>query len=149
MHVLAIDVGSYSVKYISSFVDKRKVSHGEMSEIVLHDYMDDHADLTTVEAQASIVQEIIDSNARPDTRVLFQADNELMTTRFLTMPVKSKKKAELMLPFQLEEDIPFALSEIHYGYRMEPAKTQHFALVGLLRENTFETYYNTFKEKNA
>ena len=54
-----------------------------------------------------------------------------------------------MLPFQLEEDIPFALSEIHYAYRMEPAKTQHFALVGLVRETTFETYYNTYKEKNA
>ncbi|MBA2404799.1 MAG: pilus assembly protein PilM, partial [Bdellovibrionales bacterium] len=35
------------------------------------------------------------------------------------------------------------------GYRMEPAKTQHFALVALLRESTFETYYNIFKEKNA
>jgi general secretion pathway protein L len=149
MHVLAIDVGSYSVKYISSFVEKRRVNHVEMSEIILRDYMNDHPDLITLDAQATIVQEIIDSTARPDTRVIFQVDNEMLTTRFLTLPVKSKKKAELMLPFQLEEDIPFALSEIHYGYRMEAAKTQHFALVGLLRENSFETYYNTFKEKNA
>ena len=149
MHVLAIDVGSYSVKYISSFVDKRKVNHVEMSEIILRDYMNDHPELTQVDAQASIVQEIMDSTARPDSRVIFQADNELMTTRFLTLPVKSKKKAELMLPFQLEEDIPFALSEIHYGYRMEPAKTQFFALVGLIRESTFETYYNAYKDKNA
>lgn len=149
MHVLAIDVGSYSVKYISSFVDKRKVNHVEMSEIILRDYMNDHPDLIILDAQATIVQEIIDSTARPDTRVIFQADNELLTTRFLTLPVKSKKKAEMMLPFQLEEDIPFALSEIHFGYRMEPAKTQHFALVGLLRESTFETFYNAFKDKNA
>lgn len=149
MHVLAIDVGSYSVKYISSFVEKRRVNHVEMSEIILRDYMTDHPDMTTAEAQATIVQEIMDSTVRADTRVLFQADNELMTTRFLTLPVKSKKKAELMLPFQLEEDIPFALSEIHYAYRMEPAKTQYFALVGLIRESTFETYYNTFKDKDA
>lgn len=149
MHVLVIDVGSYSVKYISSFVDKRKVNHVEMSEIIIRDFMNDHQDLVTLEAQATIVQEIIDSIARPESRVIFQADNELLTTRFLTLPVKSKKKAEMMLPFQLEEDIPFALSEIHYGYRMEPAKTQHFALVGLLRESTFETYYNAYKEKNA
>lgn len=149
MHVLAIDVGSYSVKYISSFVEKRKVNHVEMSEIILRDYMNDHPELSQADAQATIVQEIIDSTARPDSRVLFQVDNELMTTRFLTLPVKSKKKADLMLPFQLEEDIPFALSEIHYGYRMEPAKTQHFALVGLLRESLFETYYNLYKDKNA
>ena len=149
MHVLAIDVGSYSVKYISSFVEKRKVNHVEMSEIILRDYMSDHPELNTLNAQSTIVQEIIDSTARPDTRVIFQTDNEMMTTRFLTLPVKSKKKAELMLPFQLEEDIPFALSEIHYGYRIEPAKTQHFALVGLIRENDFETYYNAFKDKNS
>lgn len=149
MHVLAIDVGSYSVKYISSFVDKRKVNHVEMSEIILRDFMNDHPDLIILDAQATIVQEIIDSTARADTRIIFQAENELLTTRFLTLPVKSKKKAELMLPFQLEEDIPFALSEIHYGYRMEPSKTQHFALVGLMRESAFETYYNAYKDKNA
>lgn len=149
MHVLAIDVGSYSVKYISSFVDKRKVNHVEMSEIIVRDYMSDHTELSTLDAHVAIVQDIIDTTARADTRIIFQADNEMLTTRFLTLPVKSKKKAELMLPFQLEEDIPFALSEIHYAYRMEPAKTQHFALVDLLRESTFETYYNAYKEKNA
>ena len=149
MHVLAIDVGSYSVKYISSFVDKRKVNHVEMSEIILNDFMSDHPDLIILDAQATIVQEIIDSTARPDTRVIFQTENEMLTTRFLTLPVKSKKKAELMLPFQLEEDIPFALSEIHYGHRMEPAKTQHYALISLLRGTDFDTFYNAFKEKHA
>ena len=149
MHVLAIDVGSYSVKYISSFVEKRRVNHVEMSEIILSDFMSDHPNLATVDAQATIVQEIIDSTARHDSRVIFQADNEMLTTRFLTLPVKSKKKAELMLPFQLEEDIPFALSEIHYAYRMELAKTQNFALVGLVREAAFESYYNAYKEKNS
>jgi len=149
MHILAIDVGSYSVKYISSFVEKRKVNHVEMSEIILRDYLNDHSDLALLDAQASIVQEIIDTTGRPDSRIIFQIDNELTTTRFLTLPVKNKKKAELMLPFQLEEDIPFALSEIQYGYRIEPAKTQHFALVGLVKESTFEVFYNLFKDKNA
>lgn len=149
MHVLAIDVGSYSVKYISSFVEKRKVSHVDMSEIILRDYQTDHPELSVHQAQASIIQEILDSNARPDTRVIYQVDNEMMTTRFLTLPVKNKKKAELMLPFQLEEDIPYALSEIHYAFRMEQSKTQNLALVGLLREDSFEGYYHSLREKSA
>jgi general secretion pathway protein L len=149
MHVLSIDVGTYSVKYISSFVEKRRVNHVEMSEVILHDYINDHPELNSLEAQATIVRELLDTIARPDTRVIFQANNEMLTNRFLTLPVKSKKKAELMLPFQLEEDIPFALSEIHYGHRMESAKTQHLALVSLVRETTFEAYYNTFRSKNA
>jgi general secretion pathway protein L len=148
MHVLAIDVGSYSVKYISSFVDKRKVSHVEMSEIIVRDYLADHEGLSFRDAQLAIVEEILGSVARPDTKVIYQADNEMMTTRFLILPVKSKKKAELMLPFQLEEDIPYALSEIHYAYRMEAQKTQHVAMVELAKEASFEEYFHLVREKN-
>jgi general secretion pathway protein L len=148
MHVLAIDVGSYSVKYLSSFVDRRKISHVEMSEIIVRDYMSDHPDLSLEESLNSIIQEIIDSNARPDTRIIYQADHQMMTTRFLTLPVKSKKKADLMLPFQLEEDIPYSLGEIHYAYRMESQKTQHTAMVELVRSNIFEPYYNALREKD-
>jgi general secretion pathway protein L len=149
MHVLAIDIGSYSVKYISTFVDRRRVGHVDMSEIIVKDYMDDHEGFSLVETQVGIVQEILDSVARADTRVIFQANNELMTTRYLTLPVKSKKKAELMLPFQLEEDIPYALSEIHYAYRMESQKNQFIAIAELARFSAFEEYFNSFREKSA
>lgn len=148
MHVLAIDVGSYSVKYISSFVDRRKISHVDMSEIIVRDYMADHPELTPEECINSIIHDIIDSVARPDTRIIYQADHSMMTTRFLTLPVKSKKKADLMLPFQLEEDIPYALSEIHYAYRMEGQKNQQSAIVELARSNIFEPYYNALRDKN-
>lgn len=149
MHVLAIDIGSYSVKYLSSFVDRRKISHVDMSEIVLRDYMADHPDLSFEDAQAAVIQDVIDTVARPDTKIIYQANHQIMTTRFLTLPVKSKKKAELMLPFQLEEDIPYALSEIHYAYKMEGQKTQHTALVELVRENVFEEFYNRLRDKNV
>ncbi len=148
MHILAIDVGSYSIKYLSSFVDRRKIAHADMSEIILQDYMADHPDLTREESVAAILQDVIDSTARPDTRIIYQADHHLMTTRFLTMPVKSKKKAELMLAFQLEEDIPYALNEIHYAYRIEGQKTQHTAMVELVRESVFEPYYNALRDRN-
>lgn len=148
MHVLAIDVGSFSVKYLSSFVDRRKISHVDMSEVIVRDFMVDHSDLTEAEAQAKIVQEIIDSTARPDTKIIYQVDHQMMTTRFLTLPVKSKKKADLMLPFQLEEDIPYALSEIHYAYKMESQKTQFTALVELIRNDLFENYYNARRDLN-
>lgn len=148
MHVLAIDAGSYSVKYLSSIVDRRKITHTEMSEIVLRDYMIDHPELSADESVNNIVRDILDNIAKPDTKIIFQSDPRMMTTRFLTLPVKSKKKAELMLPFQLEEDIPYTLSEIHYAYRMEGHKTQHTALIELARESVFENYYNSLREKN-
>jgi general secretion pathway protein L len=146
MHVLAIDIGTYSIKYVSSFVDKRKTNHLDMSEVVVRDFVEDHRGISLTDAQVMIVQQILESHARSDSRIIFQAYNEMMTTRFLNLPVKSKKKADLMLPFQLEEDIPYALSEIHFGYRLESAKTQHFALVGLAREEIFDSYYQNLKE---
>lgn len=148
MHVLAIDVGSYSVKYLSSFVDRRKINHVDMSEILVRDYMTDHPDLTQEDVFASIVQEVIDTVARPDTKIIYQIDNQMMTTRFLTLPVKSKKKADLMLPFQLEEDIPYPLSDIHYAYRLEGQKTQHTAMVELVSNSVFEPFYNMLRDKD-
>lgn len=149
MHVLAIDIGSYSVKYLSSFVDRRKISHVDMSEIILRDYMTDHPEFTRDEAIAEIVNQVIETVARQDTKIIYQADHQMLTTRFLTLPVKSKKKADLMLPFQLEEDIPYTLSDIHYSYRLESQKTQHTAMVELVRTNVFEEFYNRFRDKNV
>ncbi len=148
MHILAIDIGSYSIKYISSFVDRRKISHVDMSEVIISDYLEDHPSMPLREAQLNIVQDIIVNTTRPDSRVIFQADNEMMTTRFLELPVKNKKKADLMLPFQLEEDIPYALSEIHYAYRMEAQKNSQSALVELIREIDFEPYYTLLRERD-
>jgi general secretion pathway protein L len=148
MHILAIDAGSYSVKYLSTSVERKKIYHADMSEIVIRDYMADHKDLTPEEALNSIIQDIIDSNAKPDTRILYQADQRMMTTRFLTLPVKSKKKAELMLPFQLEEDIPFAMNDIHFAYRMEGQRNQHTALIELVKNAIFEPFYNLLRDKN-
>lgn len=148
MHILAIDAGSYSVKYLSSYVERKKIFHADMSEIVIRDYMSDHKDLTPEEALNSIIQDIIDLNARPDTRIIYQVDQRMMTTRFLTLPVKSKKKAELMLPFQLEEDIPFPMSDIHFAYRMEGQKSQHTALIELVKNAIFEPFYNPLRDKN-
>jgi general secretion pathway protein L len=148
MHILAIDAGSYSVKYLSSYVERKKIFHADMSEIVIRDYMSDHKDLTPEEALNSIIQDIIDLNTRPDTRIIYQVDQRMMTTRFLTLPVKSKKKAELMLPFQLEEDIPFPMSDIHFAYRMEGQKSQHTALIELVKNAIFEPFYNPLRDKN-
>lgn len=148
MHILAIDIGSYSIKYTSSFIDRRKISHVDMSEVIISDYLEDHPGMPVREAQLNIVQDILANTARPDSRVIYQVDEEMMTTRFLELPVKSKKKADLMLPFQLEEDIPYALSEIHYAYRLDGNKSTHSAMVELIRESDFEPYYNLLRERD-
>lgn len=148
MHVLSLDIGSYSVKYVSSLVERKSVTHLEMGEVIVKEFIHDHVGTSLEDAQTQITRELLETHARPDTKVIFQAPNEMITTRFLTLPVKSTKKASLMLPFQLEEDIPYSLSEIHYAYRMEGQKTQHLALVELARGSVFEDYYNRLREED-
>lgn len=141
MHILAIDLGNYSVKFISSDVERKKVQHLKMSEINIVDYQKEHDVGNFYEAQMMIAREILNEHKRSDTKVIFQAENEMMTSRSLQLPVKSKKKAELMLPFQLEEDLPYALSETHYAYRLDNNKSHYQAIVELAKQSTFNEYF--------
>lgn len=147
MHVLAIDAGSYSVKYISSFVDKRSATHLAADEYVLAQTMINNPDWESIEfASTEIIKRIIDEVARPDTRIILHASPEATTTRFLTLPVKSRKKAEMMIPFQLEEDIPYALHESHFSWSLETGKSQSLALVALTRDSEFRAFHERINQ---
>lgn len=147
MHVLAIDAGSYSVKFISSFIDKRSATHVEAEEYVIAQEMINNPSWETVEmASTELIKRIIDDVARPDTRIVLHASPEATTTRFLTLPVKSRKKAEMMIPFQLEEDIPYALHESHFSWSIETGKSQSLALVALTRDSEFRAFYDRINQ---
>lgn len=142
MHVLSIDAGAYSIKYLSSFLDKRHATHAEMREFPLAEALETHPEWGTLEETSMrLMERIVSEVARPDTRIILHVPPEMVTTRFLTLPVKNRKKAEAMIPFQLEEDIPFALSEAHYAWQMEIGRTQAIALVALTRETEFATFH--------
>src|SRR5690606_26824520 len=149
MHILAIDLGNYSVKFISSTVERKKVQHQKMSEIIIADYQKENQVEDFYDAQMMIAREIIDEYKKSDTKVIFQAENEMMTSRFLQLPVKSKKKAELMLPFQLEEDLPYPLSETHYSYRLDNQKTHFSAMVDLANQSLFDQYFSTIQKQRV
>lgn len=146
MHILAIDLGSYSVKFISSNVERKKVQHEKMSEIIIVDYQKENQIENFYDAQMMIAHEIIDQYKRIDTKIVFQAGNEMITSRFLQLPVKNKKKAELMLPFQLEEDLPYPLSETHYSYRLDNQKTHYSAMIDLAKQSTFDQYFSLLQK---
>ena len=146
MHILAIDLGNYSVKFISSHVERKKVQHQKMSEIIIADYQKENQIENFYEAQMRVVKDILDEYKQPDTKVIYQAENEIITSRFLQLPVKNKKKAELMLPFQLEEDLPYSLSETHYSYRLDNQKTHYSAIVELVKQTTFDDYFGLIQK---
>jgi general secretion pathway protein L len=150
MHVLAIDVGSYSVKIISSMLEKKRAQHLEMREVLIQDILDQHSYLSTVdEAGIKIIQDAIAELARPETKIITNLPYHYVTTRFLTLPVKTRKKADMMVPFQLEENIPYSLNEVHYGYRLDVQKSQTLVLACLAKLSSFEQYFERMKQGNA
>ncbi len=142
MHVLAIDPGTYSIKFIASVMERKRCTHLTMREYVIREAMEENPHWESAEvATRELILRIVDEHARPDSRIVIHVPPESVTTRFLTLPVKNRKKAEMMIPFQLEEDIPFSLNESHFAWCLEVHRTQAVALVALLRDSEFAAFY--------
>lgn len=143
MHLVSIDIGSYSIKFLHSYVEKKKITHQSWRENVTNNY--ETGIVVSDERKLQIVKEFLDTMPQ-DARIIFQCPNKLLTTRFLTLPVKQRKKAELMVPFQLEEDIPFPLSETHYSFKVQTLKNNSKSLVSICKKDEFAEYFEHIKK---
>ncbi len=63
-----------------------------------------------------------------ETLFIFQTPVELLSNRFKIIPVKSQKKARQIIPFQLEEDIPYSIAEIHLNSQLDKVESGHRAI---------------------
>ena len=149
MNVLSIDVGSYSIKYFESILDKKRLQHVAASEVLISEILENHPEISTFEEAGLIgLIQIVQERAKPDSKIICHVPSHFVTTRFLTLPVKSAKKAEMMVPFQLEEDIPFSLNECHVAFKVEVQKSQSLALVGVTKLPEIEPYIEKLKSQN-
>ncbi len=142
MHITALDIGTYSIKLVESYSDKKKVYTQKLKEIVIDQVRNQFSDeLTEDELRKEIIREIVQS-IRKETKFITIIPNQYLTSRFLTLPVKNKKKAELMIPFQLEEDLPFTLAQTHIGTYIETTGNVSHAQVSVAGLNHFQTLYD-------
>ncbi len=71
-----------------------------------------------------------------------------LTTRFIRLPVVGKKKVDMMLPFQLEESIPFSMSKAHFTTNLHKLSKQTDVIANIVKRDEFELMYQTLtKEK--
>ncbi len=152
MHILAIDLGHYSVKFLQSQVDKKNVNHYMQSEIVLdndeqfHDINPQNLFFKQVEIIKSY---LIENNINANVKIILNVPNSILTTRNLVIPIKNKKKALQMIPFQLEEDIPFSITEAHWGARLQVDKDVTNALLTVVKNNEFRPFYDLITGLNV
>lgn len=147
MHIISIDIGTYSVKFLESKIEKKQVTHFGMREIVLSQFKEQYPELETEELQLKIIEKYL-SEVEDEVKIIYQVSNNILTNRFLDLPLKNKKKAELMIPFQLEEDIPFLLKDIHRAHTIISEGDKCHALVSFSKMDDFESFFEKISNKS-
>jgi general secretion pathway protein L len=142
MNTISIDVGTYSLKILVSKLERSKLSHQQFLEIPL-DY--DQIDVTDPHGlwtlQLDTIAEFL-KEINEEYRLVFNAPMDMMTFRMTSLPVNSLKKAQMMLPFKVEEDLPFSMSEAHYDALYKVGKTETKAFVAMALNRHYEEFYH-------
>jgi len=114
LKLLVIDLGSYSVKFTEYKTDKKSLHIESCNEVIIGQLKDQfHPDTGILDIQLEIVEGYI-NHEHYDGKLIYQIPQSFLTTRFVQVPVSNRKKAEMMIPFQLEENIPFQLHKCHF-----------------------------------
>jgi general secretion pathway protein L len=168
MKLICYDIGSYSLKKAEYIEDKnllREISwhefhvKGPSSEIQSTDLPETQNDELNPPSQEPNQDEQIDwldeiveifkkeKNQWATTdKIVLILPEDFSTSRYLNLPVNSKKKASQILPFQLEDSIPFSMNDIIYQASFNPGKESTEVLVNILGPNDLENLYSKLNE---
>lgn len=92
MKVFTIDWGSYSAKIFHSNLDKKKITHEFIDEIVF-DHRSHENQIAKWDAQLSQIQSYCSSNIDINQKVILSTPSELLSFRFKNLPVTQSKKS--------------------------------------------------------
>ncbi len=149
MNILAIDIGTYSVKFVEISSERKSLVLLEKTEIILEDSRVHFPNTqTTRELQKEIVSNFIQKKSN-DLKIIFQLPNEMITTRFLEIPGASRRKAEQIIPFQLDENLPYPLSDSHFSSRLQKHSGGFSVLSNITQGNLFREFYSFFESKDS
>jgi general secretion pathway protein L len=149
MNILIIDIGSYAVKFLEIELDRKEpiiVSHHYVVLSRVRPQL--KPDLTQEAVQQEIVRSYLKHNPF-EGKIIFQIPDFLVTSRFITLPVGNRRKAEMMIPFQLDDNLPFPTSKAHYTttlQRVGPNET--IAEIAITELETFDAFYHSLVEKD-
>ncbi|MBP9680482.1 MAG: pilus assembly protein PilM [Bacteriovorax sp.] len=149
MNILAIDVGSYSIKFVEVRPERKNLFIVEKQEIILEEAKVHypHA-ISLIDLQKEIVASFIQKKAN-DLKIIFQVPNEMLTTRYLEIPGTSKRKTEQMIPFQLDENLPYSLGSAHFSSRLHKHSGGFSVLSNITQLNLFKEFFGFFENKEA
>lgn len=148
MRILVIDLGSYAVKFIEAIVERKTISVLDQHSVVLEKVRPQLKGLETQqEIHFAIIKSYLETNEF-EGKVYFQLPETFTTSRFLTLPVSQRRKAEMMIPFQLEENLPFPSGKIHTTSSLSKINNKETkAVINIAELEIFDAYYEVLKSK--
>ncbi len=149
MNILAIDVGSYSIKFVEVRPERKNLILVEKQEIILDEAKSHYPNAETLsDLQREVVVSFIQKKNN-DLKIIFQIPNEMLTTRYLEIPGTSKRKTEQIIPFQLDENLPYSLSHAHYSSRLYKRSGGFSVISNITQLNLFKEFFGYFETKDA
>ena len=115
MEFTTFDLGSYSVKIINSNGERKAISHSFAQEILLSHLQNTSSETESKAAlHVKAIRSFVDLHS-PEGKLLIIYPSEYISLRSFYLPTPNLKKAEMMIPFQLEEDVPYeTMSSFHF-----------------------------------
>ena len=140
MNILSIDVGTYSIKFVRGVLERRQVRFLDCQEKFIHDASKDfHPTMPLRERQIEIIKSFWDES--DDSKIIFQVPDWLLTSRYLILPTSKQKQISMMIPFQLEEKLPYAMAKAHHISWVEKEKNKSHVAVSVVQKSDFHDYY--------
>ena len=148
MEVVFIELGLYSIKFLRGVAERRTVRYLNFEQSILElpetaepGALETARDLALVEtAQFALIAKYLDQHRRVE-RVIINLPCYYSTLRLISLPVKSKKKIEQMIPFQLEEELPYPLAETHLAIHSMTTETGSYSIALATHAKQFDRFY--------
>ncbi len=145
MKYLAIDLGTYSIKTMLLELERKQMTLLDSSEFILDDLkaeMDPDGDIQSL--KKVLLENIVPEDF--EGKIIYQVPNQMVTSRHLELPVTQKKKVDMMIPFQLDELLPYTSSEAHFFSQQIKREHSTSALVNVTKRSEFEEYFNYYED---
>lgn len=148
MKYLSIDLGSYSVKTMLVKFERKQLEILDIKEFILDDLEGVfESDVEKESLHSTLVEDIIPENFEGKT--IFQLPNNLITSRHIHLPVTQKKKVDMMIPFQLDENLPFSTTDAHFISHQVKKEQGTSCLINVTKKQEFENFINPYDQKDC
>jgi type IV pilus assembly protein PilM len=140
MRILAIDLGTWSVKAVEMESRFRRFEILDFHEVRLPLKITDLSE-TYKEAVAEIFAKL---PSHPEKTVI-AIPAPTISTRFLTIPVKQRKKVEQMYRFELEDSLPFKLDDTVVEHMIYPQRDSSLVFAAIAPKRFISSHLDYLK----